>query len=344
MSKFKEYIIERTMTFEKALTVFGMTALEIADKKELKKRYRKLSMEHHPDRGGSKEMSQDVNDAYAVLSKANTKAASDLDKWKVFDAQSKKMAEQIKQALLSDFQPEIFTRYFNELSGFEFHYEIIGVNKKQWPGFTVEFFTKDRNSVFTFRVSADITDVMRGGLGSGGDISYTVYTEAYGFHMKKKQKMSKSDWGFTRDHSFFKKPEAIFPKKKMKDIFSGKTSKRKFMKRDMITFLKSKLKADWDGEFAKIPLGEDYWLLVYRTTFMRQGAWSINGIYQKKGKYGGSKVSQPKFCTFMEEEQTTEIFATIQKEAMKAKGEAIIKKTEKLITQAYEAYEKSKGM
>jgi hypothetical protein len=259
---------------------------------------------------------------------------------------SKEVAEQIKQALLSDFQPELYQSYFREHSGYDFQYEITKSNK-QWPGFEVEFFTKDRKTVFSLKVSASITDIMRGGLGGGG-LSYTVYTEAYGLHLKKKQKMSKSDWGFTNDHSFLKKPEKIFPTKKMKDIFSGKTSKRKFSKRDMETFLKSKLKTELDyngGQtWAWIPIGEDYFLCVYRSVFMRQGTWNVNGIYQQKSKYTKSKVSQPKFVSFLEEEQTAEIFDKIQKEAMKAKGDAKIKKTEMLIKQAYEAYMKSKGL
>ena len=48
-----------------------------------------------------------------------------------------------------------------------------------------DFFTKDKKTVFHLKVSADIIDVMRGGLASG-NISYTVYTEAHGFHLNKK--------------------------------------------------------------------------------------------------------------------------------------------------------------
>jgi hypothetical protein len=116
------------------------------------------------------------------------------------------------------------------------------------------------------------------------------------------------------------------------------------MKRDMITFLTKKLKATWDGEWARIPLGEDYTLLVYRHTFMRQGAWGINGVYQATGKYSNKKVSGHMMGSYMEEEETAKIFETIQKEAMKTKGAAKIKKVESLAKMAYEAYKKSKGL
>ena len=72
---------------------------------------------------------------------------------------------------------------------------------------------------------------------------------------------------------------------------------------------------------------------------MRQGVWGINGIYLKSGR-----VAQPRFVSFMEEEMTTEIFERIQKEAMKTKGEAKVKKVERLIAQAYESYKKAKGI
>ena len=157
--------------------------------------------------------------------------------------------------------------------------------------------------------------------------------------------MSKTDWAFTNDHAFLKKPEKLFPPKKMKAIFSGATSKRKFQKRDMITFLKTKLGGDWDGkDYMRIPLGDDYILTIFRHTFMRKGSWGTNGIYLKKGKYSSSRVSNDVYASFMEEEETAKIFEKIQKEAMKVNGEAKVKKVNQLLKLAYEAYKKSKGI
>ena len=349
--RFKEYIIERTMTFDKALEVFGMSADEVDNKIALKHKYRQLAMQHHPDKGGDVKIAQDVNDAYAVLSKASKQKADAEDsmaRWKMNQAKEKKMAEQIKQALLSDFHPEIFQKYFKEMSGYDFKYQITKA-QKEWPGFEVEFSTNDRSSIFTLKVSADIRDVMRGGLGSGDEFSYTVYTEAYGFHNNKKQKMSKSDWGWTRDHSFLKDPSKLFPEKKMKAIFSGSTSNRAFKKRDMETYLKTKLKSDLDysgGQtWAYIPLGDGYFLLMYRSVIMKQASWGYNGVYFQKSKYSKARVSgKSMFLSFMEEEQTAKILEKIQKEAMKANGDAKINKTETLLKQAYDAYRKSKGI
>ena len=46
----------------------------------------------------------------------------------------------------------------------------------------------------------------------------------------------------------------------------------------------------------------------------------------------------------MEEEETAKILEKIQKDVMKVKGSAKIKKTEQLVKFAYEAYKKSKGI
>lgn len=336
------------MSVDMALKVFGITADELTDKIGLKRTYRRLAMQHHPDRGGTKEMAQDVNDAYAVLSKASEKdiqAKSSMERWKEHDRKSREVAEQIKQALLSDFHPEIYQRYFKEYSGYDFQYEIIKTHQ-QWPGFEVEFFTKDRSTVFHLKVQASLNDVMRGGLGGGG-LSYTVYTEAHGFHLNKKQKMSKSDWGFTNDHSFLQDPKKLFPPAKMKKIFSGATSKRSFKKRDMEAYLKSKMgaKLDYNGGqvWAEIPIGEDYYYYVYRSVFDRVPFWMANGVYKQKSKYSKAKVTNLS-GSFPEEEETAKTFEKIQKELMKVSGDAKPKKAKQLMDYAYEAYKKSKGL
>lgn len=348
--KFENYLIERTMNFELALKVFGINADDVNDKLALKKKYRDLAMQHHPDKGGDVNMAQDVNDAYGVLSKTKT-SKSTVD-WDAMGAKYRRWGVQIKTALLSNFNPDVYIRYFQELSGgYKFFHEITKtypLEKNRNPhsaGFDVEFFTKDRSTVFTFKVHANLIDVMYNkSLGHGEDISYNVYTEAYGFHLNKKQKMSQRDWKHTTDHSFFRKPEQLFPKKKMKDIFSGKTSNRKFKKRDMEAFLSKKIgaKLGYGGGQTQvsIPLGEDYTMELWRTTFMKMGSWQFDGVYLKR-----KRVSSGHFAFGLpEEEETAKTFEKVTKEAMKVKGEAKIKKVEQLLKYAYEAWKKSKGM
>jgi curved DNA-binding protein CbpA len=361
--KFKKYLIERTMNFDTALKVFGISAQDVADKSKLKSLYRKLAMQHHPDRGGTKEMAQDVNDAYAVLSKSKVSGSSSKVDWDEIDRKYRALGAAIKNELLSNFKPEIFQNYFNEMSGLKFNYEIkraFPLEKDRSPhfaGFEVEFFTNDKSTVFSLYISANLVDVLRdreAAILGIDDISYNVTTVATGFHNNRKQKMSKSDWGWTRDHSFFRKPEQIFPKKKLKDIFSGKTRKKGgFKKRDMELFLKNKLGARLEYPSnqtqAAIPIGEnedgmEYNLIIYRTVFNRVGGWSGIGIYLKKGKYGyGSRVEDTGHWTLPETEETAKIFEKVQKESLKAKGDNKPKTAKKLLKRAYEDFKKAKG-
>ena len=50
---------------------------EDATSSEIKKSYRSLSLVHHPDKGGSIEKFQELNDAYESLSDPKTRAAYD---------------------------------------------------------------------------------------------------------------------------------------------------------------------------------------------------------------------------------------------------------------------------
>ena len=55
--------------------ILGITPT--AKKTEIKKAYRKLVMEHHPDHGGDEEKFKQINEAYSVLSNEKKKAEFD---------------------------------------------------------------------------------------------------------------------------------------------------------------------------------------------------------------------------------------------------------------------------
>ncbi|MDR0607238.1 MAG: DnaJ domain-containing protein [Candidatus Peribacteria bacterium] len=51
---------------------------ETATTDEIKKAFRKLAVKHHPDKGGSKEKFQEINEAHAVLSDEKKKQQYDV--------------------------------------------------------------------------------------------------------------------------------------------------------------------------------------------------------------------------------------------------------------------------
>lgn len=59
-------IYERNLSVPEAMQIFGVDTLHLTPD-ELKAKYRTLSLQNHPDRGGSVEMMQDVNQAYDLL-------------------------------------------------------------------------------------------------------------------------------------------------------------------------------------------------------------------------------------------------------------------------------------
>lgn len=55
------------MELHEALEIFGFKDGEDIDSTELKKRYRKLALKHHPDHGGDTDKFKDINEANSVL-------------------------------------------------------------------------------------------------------------------------------------------------------------------------------------------------------------------------------------------------------------------------------------
>ena len=53
---------------------------ESADSNEIKRSFRKLSMKHHPDRGGSKETFQKINEAYQILGEESKRKTYDMQR------------------------------------------------------------------------------------------------------------------------------------------------------------------------------------------------------------------------------------------------------------------------
>ncbi len=310
------------MSVNDALTLFDMSASDLGDVNLIKKKYRELSIKHHPDKGGDLETMKKVNDAKITLDKAKAGSSSGKFDWDAMNKKYQELGKRIKEKLMKDFKSENYTKYFEKIYDEKFDYE----QTKEFPkdkdrsphyaGFQFDFFNKDRSIVFEIYVSANLvesqqTNVLGGGQ---GNISFPLLVHGYGFYNNRKLKISQRDWKSTSDHDVLTKPELVFPEKKLQQ-FKTKSKDIVFKKKDMITYLTKKLKGSWDGQWVKIPLKDDLKLYLARNVFMRQAGWSPQVFKKWKGVPGGVYV------TFPETLETAQYFEGLVKGALKKKSE-----------------------
>ena len=351
-NKYLKLILE--MSLSQALEVFGIQGDELGNPALLKKKFGDLRQANHPDHGGDVDGRQHLNVAYALLKTSKASQSTSKINWDDINKKYQALGSAAKAAILSVFKPEVFIMYFNQFSSdkFEFEMKRIFPNETEkspsFAGFNGEFFTSNRETIFTLDIAVSLTELAnKTGLGYN-EFQYPLVITTYGFHNNRKQKIKKPDWNFTNDHSFFSDPSKIYPQAKMKKIFSGSTSKRVFKKRDFQVFMAKKCKASIDNEWCRMPLVGEwksgvgtqplYKLTLYRSVFMKQAAWMVNGIYKKMGK-----INQCILISLPETEETAKMLFDLQKQCKRVKetDEAVIKKVNDFL-KAYKAKQEQK--
>jgi len=340
--RFLQYLKE--MSLDQALKVMSLTYDNLGDQDLIKKKYKELALQNHPDRGGSTEAMKNINVAFDILKKSKAVETGPENKGNIFraafDEKLRSIVVAVKTALISGFDPGVFIQYFSQFTDKVLEHKFIRIYPEDKHMKTAkvpsevelqsEFFSSDRNTVFQFDVTAySLYDLIRSGKLGSGDLSFNLYVNAYVFHENKKHKLGKSDWKFTNDHSFFRQPEKIFPKAKLSKIFTAGGTSRVFSRRDMYAFLQKKLNAKTDyKDQAEIPLGGDYKLLIFRYVFFKSATWSVTGIYKKY-----SKIDKSMVVSIPETEAGAMFLADLQKYVMKAgdNEQAIIKRTNEFL-------------
>jgi hypothetical protein len=61
MISFKRYFLEKDMSIDHALNLFGLSVNDLGDKDLIKNTFRKLVFKNHPDRGGNEEIMKQIN-------------------------------------------------------------------------------------------------------------------------------------------------------------------------------------------------------------------------------------------------------------------------------------------
>lgn len=309
----KFYTFLNEMASNDALKVFGLKDDSI-ELDELRKKYLELSKKNHPDLGGSEEDMKKINDAYETLKTLLKKrtSSSKID-WDKINQEYRDLGQAVLKDLLFKFKPEVFIKYFKDVSNYDFIFEMINTRPNvkdyspSYAGFDCQFYTKDKDVVFSFDVSSTSLSEIKHSKGLGSDnIDYSLHINTFIVAHNKKHKLGKSQWTSHDNHKMFTDPSLIFPKNKIAKILMGSTSNRPFSKRDMIAVLTTKLGAhEGSKDSFIIPLSGTYYLVIYRMTFLRTGGWGFNTYLYDKHKSIGAFTG---YTTFPETEETATKF------------------------------------
>lgn len=343
--RFFKWLLERNLTYEEALEIFGITKQQAQDKDFLNKQWKKLALQHHPDKGGSVEMMQKINAAYDILKGKTSGSRSEEPtsaqrqeyekKKKEWEERERKWYEyrkEMKSILEKKFDLNKFIKHFEKISGKDFEAEVRwdNIEKSSMVGAKVIFESSDMQTTITFQFHAQQTNDM----GSFDSVGITREV----FHNNKSYKVGKEKYQrFSLDA--LSQPSKLFPKQRMNTImFGSKTSS--FKKKDMLSFMEKKLKANISqsgGDVtARIPVGDDYTLILYRMTMMRQGSWGINGLYRKH-----KRIHSGPMITAIENKEAAEFFEYLVNEMKRSNTEATkIAIMDRIVSQ----YKKQKGM
>ena len=322
--KFYNYLIEKTMGYEEALKIMGLSSKEANDEKVLKDTYRALSMKNHPDRGGDVKQMQLINAAYSILKTQTGKTST--EDWKERNVRWNRMAKIVRDIIIDKFDEKAFINYLNKFSKEKFQFEMDVFPKDNKPqyrdiaGIKVSFFTESRDFLFHIDITSFTSQFMgKSGLPSPDpDENFGITVQTYAFAHGKKHKFKNQEWKVKTAHKVFTDPKEAFPEDKTKKIFAGESRKGAFKKRDAETFLKVKLKADLRDEYAFIPIGDNYYLEMFRSTFMRTAGWMVTDILEKSN-HRMKKFARLKATTYPEKQGVFEMLVKLQKEAERAK-------------------------
>lgn len=283
------------MSLEDARKVLDMTTNVSLDKA-----YKKAAMKHHPDRGGSVEMMQKVNQAYELLKaagggrtysqmsdaerKAAWQAARDASKARK-EANKKKMS-----AMLDEFHDR-FTRAIPTFSEHFKEFFNLGepiVSKKLAEGWSESWIgkilvvwpTNDNDTEIRFLV--EIREDSKSGLTyDTGEPVYAATYETLLYHNRKDHKMARRHWQWGKTSSDALDPEKVFPKAKLKKVV-GKGKTDKMTKKDFERALAIELrKYKPDFRFSSVDAAFNFdredriWITLHRMVWNRKPSWSL---------------------------------------------------------------------
>lgn len=280
-------ITESKMDYRDALKLLGATGKETSA--EMSKLFKRASLKNHPDRGGSTEAMQKINQAYTIASRVSS--TNSIDQMNDYRANREREAKEFydrldqlhaksKAYFEHRFNAQEFADYFTSFTGkpTTFTYDI--VRNTHNIGIGYKFVSGDGHFDFSFWVSPNTT---KGGLSAPDSSSLGNVTVATGVLVgTKKYKMASREYDWKGRNPDRITPESLFPKAKMKAIFApsaAKAGKAKVYKRaDYMASFSKLLDAKISGNDIDIDVG-DFTIKMYRNVMMRQGYYSFYGVY-----------------------------------------------------------------
>lgn len=274
---------ESKMTHQDALKILGATGNETSV--EMSKLFKRASLRNHPDRGGSNELMQQINQAYDVVTKTNpisgARSETSGDVRARHAAQKQEFQEKMdayytvaKNYFSTKFNALEFSEYFTKYTGqpTTFTFEL-----KRYPT-SVQAFFKFRSGEGMF----DFIFICQPPVGTGGlaapDASAlgTVSVDTDVLVGAKKHKMARREyqWGKNPDKIT---PESLFPAKKLQSIFSPVAKDQKYKRADYMLAFHKHLDATVSGNDIMIPVG-GLNVYLYRHVMMRKGAYVFQSV------------------------------------------------------------------
>lgn len=287
---FQDILKKLAMTLDQAYKVFDLPVGTI-DKNMIKRKYRQLAIKHHPDHGGEEALMKLINEAKDRLDKVTDAEAQKADQRTRWQEEKRKREEekQSKAKELKKYSQDIQKKMANLKDKYIQHF-------KSLTGQDYKMLVKEKiNAEYSGSIYLDYKFKAEDGSQfhlhkhysfGYGDIGKPekIYYEAYFYYNQKETRMHRSRFETTKDENDFSKPEIFFPKKKITTIISKaqKADPTVLKKKDAVAILEREFGAKWvDKDNYRVPIDKDRYVFIMRMTFMKQGSWSINGLYEK---------------------------------------------------------------
>jgi len=313
-------LLRVAMSMAQALKIFDLDPpLETDD---IKKRYRQLSLKHHPDHGGDTEMMQLINEANEVLTKGETRSRGrtreeederqkrdeQRQEWKRKQEEQKQRYTEVMEKLIKQQKPLVEKAVKRLTKALKAHLgDILQVEGPAKVKITGGDLSRDPSSSTIY---AKFQMPIEGGSIQGTvsvnlkayepeDVRYFYETSVY--LNRKEIRVQRGRFNATNKIAEIANPKFMFPLKRMKAIVkrAQPDDSGTMKKKDFLAALKRELDATISGSakdiWVYIPLGGDRKLAMYRITFMGTAGWGVNGIYE-----GHRRTERLKYETFEE--------------------------------------------